>query len=77
MHKKTIQEQKQRNSAAALVRPNLEYALQFWAPSQQMDINRLEAFQARATKLVPTLRHFGYQQRMECVNLFKLQTQQL
>ncbi|XP_068237098.1 uncharacterized protein [Palaemon carinicauda] len=45
--------------------------------SKKSDIDRLEAVQARATKLVPTLRQFGYRQRMECLNLFDLQTRRL
>ena len=61
----------------SLVRPHLEYAVQFWAPNLQKDINRLEAVQARATKLVPTLRNFGYRRRMERLDLFDLQTRRL
>ena len=61
----------------SLVRPHLEYAVQFWAPNLQKDINRLEAVQARATKLIPTLRNFGYRRRMERLDLFDLQTRRL
>ena len=53
------------------------HPVQFWAPSLQKDINRLEAVQARATKLVPTLRNFGYRRRMERLDLFDLQNRRL
>ena len=54
----------------ALVRPHLEYAVQFWSPSLRKDIERLEAVQARATKLIPSIRHLGYVRRLERLNLY-------
>ena len=59
------------------MRPHLEYAVQFWSPTLEKDIKRLEAVQARATKLIPSIRQIGYQRRLERLNLFNLETRRL
>ena len=57
--------------------PHLEYAVQFWSPSLRKDIERLEAVQARATKLIPSIRHLGYVRRLERLNLYSLEKRRL
>ena len=56
----------------ALVRPLLEYGAQFWSPIRQVDVEHLEKVQARATKLVLSIRHKGYQRREADFGLFTL-----
>ena len=59
------------------MRPHLEYAVQFWSPSLRKDIERLEAVQARATKLIPSIRHLGYVRKLERLNLYSLEKRRL
>lgn len=61
----------------ALVRPLLEYGAQFWSPVRRVDVERLEKVQARATKLVPSIRHKGYQRRLADLGLFTLEQRRL
>ena len=61
----------------SLVRPQLEYAVQFWSPTLRKDVVRLEAVQRRATKMIPSIRHLGYEARLESLNLYSLETRRL
>ncbi|CAC5382676.1 unnamed protein product [Mytilus coruscus] len=53
----------------ALVRPHVEYGNTIWFQHLRKDINALEKMQMRATKLIPDIRHLGYEERLKVLKL--------
>ena len=57
----------------SLVRPHLDYAVQFWSPYYRMDINRLESIQRRMTKMIQGIRNLEYKDRLKRLKLHSLE----
>ena len=53
----------------AMIRPILEYGNVAWGPHYKMDQKKIERVQKRATRLVPSLRHLSYEERLEKLHL--------
>ena len=61
----------------SMVRSHLDYCCCVWAPYKKGDIEALEKVQKRATKLVPSLRHLPYHDRLKACNLTTLHYRQI
>ena len=53
----------------AMVRPHIEYAHSVWNPFFKGNIDNIEKVQKRATKLVISLKHLRYKERLEQLKL--------
>ena len=53
----------------SLVRPVIEYGNVIWGPHYVMDKQAVERVQRRATKIIPELRHYPYQERLQRLTL--------
>ena len=56
--------------------PHLEYCVQAWRPYLKKT-NLMEGVQRRATKLVPSMRYYSYEERLKFFNLITLETRRI
>ena len=60
-----------------LVRPQLEYCVQFCAPHFRRDVDNIERVQRRATRMIQGQQGKPYNERLRDLNLFNLHKRRL
>eukprot|EP00061_Rhincodon_typus_P011839 g37154.t1 len=56
-----------------LVRPHLEYCMQFWSLHYQKDVDALERVQKRFTRTLPGMEDFSNEEKLDRLRLFSLE----
>ena len=56
----------------SIVRPNLEYAVQFWSQHLCREIDEMERVQRKAIEIIPEIRNHSCQQRLKDLELISL-----
>ena len=62
---------------STLVRPRLDYCLQFWGIQHKKDTKMLQQIQWRAMKMIKGLEHFFYKDRLRDLGLFSQEKRRL
>ena len=65
------------NLYTSLIRPLLEYCVQVWSPHLRKNVKLIEGVQRRATKLVPELREYPYEERLKMLKLTTLEDRRM
>ena len=61
----------------AIVRPSLEYGNIIWGPIYKVDEDLIEKVQRKETKLVPSISHLSYEERLQRLELPSLKYRRL